>query len=257
MACPDCRAGSRPGAGALGRRVGSGCQQRQTGFPDCGSTRGPPTRPAQGLAPSGMRSHATPRFWRLFRGLPAEVRRLAVKAYHLWQENPSHPSLRYRRLEGRENLVTVRGEHYRALDLLEAGVVEWIWIGAHARRGAPSVPRYVPETGRTSSTSPLAFDRHGCDWNFQVSLVDGNQRCHRGAVGRGRQFQRDPPDRPTGVDSAFPSALRFLRQRAARWRHIHIRFANPGELIGLASALEAVPDKLLGLRARSTVMPSS
>ena len=114
-----------------------------------------------------MRSHATPRFWRLFRGLPAEVRRLAVKAYHLWQENPSHPSLRYRRLEGRENLVTVRGEHYRALDLLEAGVVEWIWIGAHARRGAPSVPRYVPETGRTSSTSR---------WSSIVTVVTGISR---------------------------------------------------------------------------------
>jgi hypothetical protein len=41
--------------------------------------------------------------------------------------------LRYRRLEGRENLVTVRiGDHYRALGLLEAGIVDWIWIGPHA-----------------------------------------------------------------------------------------------------------------------------
>jgi hypothetical protein len=80
-----------------------------------------------------MRSQATPRFWRLFHALPAEVQRLAVKAYRLWQVNPHHPSLRYRRLEGREDLVTVRiGDHYRVVGLLEPGVVIWIWIGTHA-----------------------------------------------------------------------------------------------------------------------------
>jgi hypothetical protein len=80
-----------------------------------------------------MRSRATPRFWHLFKDLPADVQRLAIKNYRLWQTNPSHPSLRYRRLEGRENLVTVRiGDHYRALGLLEPGIVDWIWVGPHA-----------------------------------------------------------------------------------------------------------------------------
>jgi hypothetical protein len=51
----------------------------------------------------------------------------------MWQANPSHPSLRYRRLEGKEDLVTVRiGKHYRALGFLESGAVMWIWIGPHA-----------------------------------------------------------------------------------------------------------------------------
>jgi hypothetical protein len=80
-----------------------------------------------------MKSHAIPRFWRLLHGLPLEVQRLAVKTFRLWQRNPNHPSLRYRRLENRENLVTVRiGDHYRALGLSEHGAVEWIWIGTHA-----------------------------------------------------------------------------------------------------------------------------
>jgi hypothetical protein len=70
-----------------------------------------------------MRSQATPRFWRLFKDLPADVQRLAVKNYRLWQANPNRASLRYRRLEGRGNLVTVRiGDHYRALGLTERGV---------------------------------------------------------------------------------------------------------------------------------------
>jgi len=80
-----------------------------------------------------MRSQASPRFWRLFKTLPADIQRLAVKNYHLWRANPNHPSLRYRRLEGRESLVTVRiGDRYRALGLIEPGVVVWIWIGPHA-----------------------------------------------------------------------------------------------------------------------------
>ena len=80
-----------------------------------------------------MRSQATPRFWHLLKDLPTDVQRLAVKNYRLWQANPNHPSLRYRRLEGRENLATVRiGDHYRALGLLETGIVVWIWIGPHA-----------------------------------------------------------------------------------------------------------------------------
>jgi hypothetical protein len=80
-----------------------------------------------------MKSHATPRFWRLFHDLPLDVQRLAVKNFRLWRGSPHHPSLRYRRLEGHENLVTVRiGDHYRGLGLLEAGSVEWMWIGTHA-----------------------------------------------------------------------------------------------------------------------------
>ena len=40
-----------------------------------------------------MTSHAIPRFWRLFHGLPPEAQRLASKTFGLWQTNPNHPSL--------------------------------------------------------------------------------------------------------------------------------------------------------------------
>jgi hypothetical protein len=61
------------------------------------------------------------------------VQQLAVKNYQLWLNNPSHPSLRFRRLEGRQNLATARvGEHYRALGIVELDQITWIWIGAHA-----------------------------------------------------------------------------------------------------------------------------
>lgn len=80
-----------------------------------------------------MRSLATTRFWRLYQQLPNDVQKLAVKCCRLWVSNPSHPSLRFRRLAGQDRAVTVRiGEHYRALGLLDESAVTWIWIGSHA-----------------------------------------------------------------------------------------------------------------------------
>jgi hypothetical protein len=80
-----------------------------------------------------VKSFATRRFWELFHQLPQNIQRLATKNYHLWVANPSHPSLRFRRLEGRGNLVTVRiGDHYRALGILEPNMITWVWIGTHA-----------------------------------------------------------------------------------------------------------------------------
>jgi len=80
-----------------------------------------------------VRSQASQRFWRLFNDLPENIQGIAEKSYHLWRTNPSHPSLRFRRLEGREDIVTVRiGSHYRALGIMDADSVTWVWIGTHA-----------------------------------------------------------------------------------------------------------------------------
>ena len=43
-----------------------------------------------------MTSHVTPRFRKLFKALPAEVRQTAKKNYTLWKSNPSHPSLDFK-----------------------------------------------------------------------------------------------------------------------------------------------------------------
>ena len=80
-----------------------------------------------------MTSVVTGRFWTLFRGLPIEIRQLAVKNYHLWLHNPAHPSLRFRRLQGSSNRFSVRiGDHYRAVGLVTGPTITWIWIGTHA-----------------------------------------------------------------------------------------------------------------------------
>jgi hypothetical protein len=80
-----------------------------------------------------VKSVATRRFWELFQALPTEVQRLAVKNYQLWRRNPSHPSLRFRRLQGSDDRFTIRvGDHYRALGKIVGEEMSWVWIGTHA-----------------------------------------------------------------------------------------------------------------------------
>lgn len=80
-----------------------------------------------------VKSVATRRFWELFHALPPHVQKLAVKNYNLWRQNPSHPSLRFRRLQGSEDRFTIRvGDHHRALGKLAGEEVSWVWIGTHA-----------------------------------------------------------------------------------------------------------------------------
>ncbi len=80
-----------------------------------------------------MKSNTTPKFWQLFAALPPEIRKLAVKNYQLWQQDPQHPSLRFRWLKGTDDLYTVRiGDRYRAIGQMESGEITWTWIGSHA-----------------------------------------------------------------------------------------------------------------------------
>lgn len=81
-----------------------------------------------------MTSRATSRFWRLYGDLPADVQRLADKAYELWRDNPWHPSLHFKQLAGRGSRFSVRiGIHHRAVGWKpEPSLVEWVWIGTHA-----------------------------------------------------------------------------------------------------------------------------
>ena len=85
------------------------------------------------MAAAEVTSVATRRFWDLFQALPPDIQRLAVKNYRLWQRNPHHPSLHFRRLEGSADRFSIRvGTHYRALGRLTADTITWVWIGTHA-----------------------------------------------------------------------------------------------------------------------------
>jgi len=77
-------------------------------------------------------SRGTQAFWDLYRGLPAEVRASARKAYRKWQQDAFHPSLHFKKV-GQDNWSVRVGINYRALGTFTAdGIFLWDWIGAHA-----------------------------------------------------------------------------------------------------------------------------
>lgn len=79
-----------------------------------------------------MKSKVLPSFWKAYEKLDPSIRRQARKAYTIWQENPFHPSLRFKCINVQENLWSVRiTRGVRALGIMEDGAVVWFWIGDH------------------------------------------------------------------------------------------------------------------------------
>ncbi|MFM8309241.1 MAG: hypothetical protein ACK47N_08725 [Microcystis sp.] len=60
------------------------------------------------------------------------VQEQADKAYSLWQQAPSHPSLQFKRVSQKQPIYSARVSiNYRVLGLLESDHIYWYWIGAH------------------------------------------------------------------------------------------------------------------------------
>jgi len=77
-----------------------------------------------------MRYFASPRFWKHYGELPADIRRLADKNFELLKRDPKHPSLHFKRIE---RFWSVRvGLDYRALAVDGPEGLIWFWIGTHA-----------------------------------------------------------------------------------------------------------------------------
>jgi hypothetical protein len=80
-----------------------------------------------------MTSRRTTRFKSLFQKLPTEVQQSAQKSYALFQRDPSHPSLQFKRLRADRQTYSARvGLGYRALGLKFDETLVWYWIGPHA-----------------------------------------------------------------------------------------------------------------------------
>ena len=51
----------------------------------------------------------------------------------MFQENPGHPGLQFKKLEGEGDIYSARiGLGYRALAVIDEDRVVWYWIGSHA-----------------------------------------------------------------------------------------------------------------------------
>jgi len=74
--------------------------------------------------------HTNPRFWECYKALAEPVRRTADRCYELLREDPSHPSLHFKKI-GKYWSVRA-GSAHRALGIeIEDGIL-WFWIGTHA-----------------------------------------------------------------------------------------------------------------------------
>ncbi len=49
-----------------------------------------------------MQSRTTRQFWRLLSDLPFDTQREVKRAYRLFQSNPAHPGLQFKKLEGED-----------------------------------------------------------------------------------------------------------------------------------------------------------
>lgn len=80
-----------------------------------------------------MKSKTTERFRKLFAALPANAQRQVRAAYKLFEDNPRHSSLHFKRISPSDpTIYSARiGDHYRAIGLLESDTVTWIWVGTH------------------------------------------------------------------------------------------------------------------------------
>ena len=80
-------------------------------------------------ASPSMNSSTAPEFWQWFARLRPETRERAQKQYRLWQQNHTHPSLRFKKV-GRYWSVRVDDGH-RALGIEDGGTIVWFFIGPH------------------------------------------------------------------------------------------------------------------------------
>ncbi len=80
-----------------------------------------------------MKSQTTVRFRRAYEALPYQVRQQARQAYKLFEQDPYHPSLRFKQIHSSKQIYSVRaGLGYRALALRDKEDLVGFWIGSHA-----------------------------------------------------------------------------------------------------------------------------
>jgi len=72
---------------------------------------------------------ASGRFWSLFADLPESVQKVARKNFDLLKDDPSHPSLHFKKVG---KMWSARaGINHRALAVEDGADFIWVWIGPH------------------------------------------------------------------------------------------------------------------------------
>jgi mRNA-degrading endonuclease RelE of RelBE toxin-antitoxin system len=80
-----------------------------------------------------VKSRTTEQFRKSFADLPEQVQEQARTAYRQFKENPSHPSLRFKKVNPDLPIYSARiSKNYRAVGQLDGDTVIWFWVGSHA-----------------------------------------------------------------------------------------------------------------------------
>jgi len=80
-----------------------------------------------------VKSRTTRKFRASVDQLPKKAQMQARNAYRLFDKNPSHPSLRFKKVHQKLPIYSARiSRDYRAVGQLEGSLVIWFWIGSHA-----------------------------------------------------------------------------------------------------------------------------
>jgi hypothetical protein len=80
-----------------------------------------------------VNSFLTEQFLIHYRVLPEHVREQARQAYALFQQDPHHPSLRFRRVHPTRPIFSARvGIDYRVVGIRDGNDIFWFWIGSHS-----------------------------------------------------------------------------------------------------------------------------
>jgi len=79
-----------------------------------------------------VRSRTTASFRQAYDLLPQNIQRRARVAYQLYNDNPAHPSLRFRQVHATRPIFSPRITlAYRAFGVRDGDEIIWFWIGNH------------------------------------------------------------------------------------------------------------------------------
>jgi mRNA-degrading endonuclease RelE of RelBE toxin-antitoxin system len=80
-----------------------------------------------------VKSRTTAQFRKAFANLPEKIQQQTGEAYRQFKENPSHISLRFKKVHPQLPIYSARiSKDYRAVGQLEGDTVIWFWVGSHA-----------------------------------------------------------------------------------------------------------------------------
>ena len=79
-----------------------------------------------------MKSVTLPEFWDRYAGLPEQIKQEARVVYTTWCNDPTYPSLEFKRLRKGFPHYSVRiAKGYRAVGTLDDDTLVWWWTGSH------------------------------------------------------------------------------------------------------------------------------